>query len=233
MKNQLKKKMRALLVAGVTALAVCCTGCGAKKVSITFMNGEKELGKIEVAEGKTASGYEQFEEGEDLKFEGWYKTPTYLESSKLDLSKEEFNEDTTVYGNFKQANVKEDTRVWTIAGTGTSAALALSNWDNTCEDSLITFTKAADENKFELNVDLKKGDQFQIIADHKWDDQKGYGCVTALENDEFENGGGLSGDSAKANINVIKDGNYTITLTTNPENAAQDTVTIVRNGDAK
>ena len=47
----------------------------------------------------------------------------------------------------------------------------------------------------------------------------------------MEDGGGLAGTSDKANVNVLVDGNYTITLTTNPDNQAQDTLSIVRNSD--
>ena len=47
----------------------------------------------------------------------------------------------------------------------------------------------------------------------------------------MENAGGLADSVDKANVQVIEDGNYTITLTTNPDNQAQDTLTIVRNSD--
>ena len=47
----------------------------------------------------------------------------------------------------------------------------------------------------------------------------------------MENAGGLSGEDNTSNVQVKVDGNYTITLTTNPDNQAQDTLTIVRNSD--
>ena len=47
----------------------------------------------------------------------------------------------------------------------------------------------------------------------------------------MENAGGLAGTDDKANVKVLTDGNYTITLTTNPDNQAQDTLSIVRNSD--
>ena len=48
----------------------------------------------------------------------------------------------------------------------------------------------------------------------------------------MESGGGLGGSANTANVNVLQDGNYTITLTTDPDNAIQDTIVVVRNGDA-
>mgnify|MGYP002682571117 FL=1 len=47
----------------------------------------------------------------------------------------------------------------------------------------------------------------------------------------MESGGSLGGSANTANVNVLVDGNYTITLTTNPDNPALDTVTVVRNSD--
>ena len=47
----------------------------------------------------------------------------------------------------------------------------------------------------------------------------------------FESGGGLGGTDNTSNVNVIMDGNYTINLTTNPDDEAHDTLTITRNGD--
>ena len=47
----------------------------------------------------------------------------------------------------------------------------------------------------------------------------------------MENGGGLGDTSSTSNVNVIMDGNYTITLTTDPSNEAMDTLVVTRNGD--
>lgn len=230
MKKQLK--LGVLLLALTTVLAMALTGCGGKKVKVTFMNGEEKVGEIEATAGKTISGYEDFEEYENCTFEGWYGTPTFLESSAYDLKSATFDEDTVIYGNFKDAQAEPDTRTWTICGTGSSDALSLSNWNNKCDDASVTFTLTGNEtNEFVLTVNLCAGDQFQIIPDYGWDAQKGFGYITECDASCFENGGGLSGSDATANINVIMDGNYTITMVTNPANPAQDTISIVRNGD--
>ena len=47
----------------------------------------------------------------------------------------------------------------------------------------------------------------------------------------MESGGGLGASADTANVNVLMDGNYTITLTTNPSNKVQDTLIVTRNGD--
>ena len=61
--------------------------------------------------------------------------------------------------------------------------------------------------------------------------QKGFGLFTDLDETQFASGGSLGGSEQKANVDVLMDGNYTITLTTNPDNSSLDTVVIVRNGD--
>lgn len=233
-------------ISKVLAVVVCFTmvmamavGCGStKKVTITFMNGEETLGTVEVEEGKTlaADTYESYEKVDDAEFAGWFGTPTYLEASALDLTTATFKEDTIVYGCFKSTNVTEDTRVWYIAGTSEAGPLAESNWAADVDDA----TKAKFElkatgkatNEFALSIDLFAGDQFQFIHDWQWDDQMGFGFVTECDSAEIENGGGLSGSAETSNINVAKDGNYTLTVTTNPDDQALTKISIVRNGDA-
>lgn len=236
MKNQLKKLLTVLVLCMTTVILAC--GCGAKKgeneVTITFMNGSAELGKLTTTAGGTVTGYEKFEATDGQTFLGWFETPTLLASSKKDLTKATFDKDTTLYASFKSDQVTEDKRPWTIVGTGKGEALALSNWNNGCDDALVTFTATGKAtNEFSLTTDLFKGDQFQVIHDHDWADQRGYGKFTDLDATMFEDGGGLGGSSDTANVNVIMDGNYTITLTTDPDNATLDTITIVRNGDPK
>ncbi len=237
MKKQLKKLLTALVLCMTTVVLAC--GCGSKKetkkeVTVTFMNGTEELGKLTITEGSTVTGYEAYEVAEGQTFLGWYATPTFLASSQKNLTKETIGEDITLYASFKSNQVTEDTRTWTIVGKGKGEALALSNWNNGCEDALVTFVATGNAvNEFTLTVDLFKGDQFQVIHDHDWADQRGYGKFTDLDATMFENGGGLGGSPSTSNVNVIMDGNYTITIVTDPDNASLDRITIVRNGDPK
>ena len=237
----MKKKMRRLfgIVLAVATVMMSLCACGGnteeQKVTITFMNGDTQLGQVTGTKGAVLTDYAQYEAVEGYEFLGWFETPTFLGTSKKDLKTATFDEDTTLYGSFKSTNVTEDTRSWYIVGAGASPVLAASSWAGSVED----FVKEACQlkatgnttNEFAITLDLYAGDQFQIIYDWQWDGQKGYGCFTTIDNTQMENGGGLAGSDDKSNVNVVMDGNYTITLTTDPDNALQDTLVVVRNGD--
>lgn len=234
------KKAVTILATCTMLAALCACGKGAQdktQYTITFMNGAETLGTASVSEGKTIDKqvYSKYEQLEGLEFVGWYETPGYLDNSRKDLSEATFTKDTTLYGCYKSANVTEDTRLWYLAGTSEKGLLKLSKWAGEVEDSdkeqlQLTSTQKAD-NEFAITIDLFAGDQFQIIHDWAWDDQKGFGCITAFDETQIESGGGLGGTDETANANVIMDGNYTITLTTDPDNSALDTIEIVRNGE--
>ena len=237
MKKQMKKLL-GLAVTCVTLAAVCACGEPAKEeITVTFYNGEETLGTVTAVAGEVLSGYDVYETVEDAEFLGWYETPTFLETSKKDLETATFAEDTNLYGSFKSTAVAEDTRVWYVVGTGAGEVLANSNWagadvDDAAKEACKLAPTGNAVNEFSLTLDLYAGDQFQIIHDWAWDGQKGFGCFTTIDTAQMENGGGLGGSDTTSNINVIMDGNYTITLTTDPENELQDTLSIVRNGDA-
>lgn len=238
MKRKLRK-IATVLVAVLTVsmmLCACQNTNGTETVTVTFMNGETELGKATGNKGELIKDYEKYETLEGYEFLGWFETPTFLESSKKDLKTATFDADTTLYGSFKSTSVVEDTRKWYIVGTGASKELAASNWAGSVDDSVKESCQlkatGKETNEFAITLNLYKGDQFQVIYDWQWSGQKGYGCFTTIDDSQMANGGGLGGSDATSNINVVMDGNYTITLTTDPENSLQDTLVIVRNGDA-
>lgn len=246
MKKQLKKLAMCIALCLTTVLVACGSAGGVgdisdetaveaakqEQVTVIFKNDSDTLGTISINAGDMVTGYEEYENLDGYEFLGWFETPTFLATSQKDLSTVTFSESTTLYGSFKNLNVKEDTRKWTIVGAGTSPALAASNWNNNCASSSVKLVATGNEvNEFALTVDLFEGDQFQVIHDFKWDDQRGYGWFSELDAACFENGGGLGGSDKTSNVNVIKDGNYTITLVTDPDNSAMDKLTIVRNGD--
>ncbi|MBR1390433.1 MAG: hypothetical protein IJ567_03150 [Lachnospiraceae bacterium] len=245
------KKIVTMAAACALAGALLC-GCGAQEtadtqektgevteekseITVTFMNGDEQLGTVTAAAGEQLTGYEAYEDQDGYAFEGWYETPTFLESSAKDPAADTFDADTTLYGNFKPEEAAEDTRSWYIVGTGTGKVLADTNWASDVEDEVKEAARLQPTgnatNEFAITLDLYEGDQFQLIHDWAWDGQLGYGYFTDIDDTQFENGGGLSGSDSSANVNVIMDGNYTITLTTDPNNAAQTTISIVRNGD--
>lgn len=252
MKKQIKKVM-SITVASVLLLAAL-SGCGkaetsadggetaksgdAAEITVTFMNGEEQLGTASAKAGEllAETDYTQYENVEDAEFQGWFETPSFLESSRKDLKTTAFNEDTTLYGSFKSTNVTADTRAWYIAGTSSKGILQDSNWANdsveeAARDQFRLQETGTVQNEFEITIDLYAGDQFQIIHDWTWDGQKGFGCFTTIDEAQMENGGGLGGTPDTSNVNVVMDGNYTITLTTDPNNEAMDTLVVTRNSD--
>lgn len=236
MKKKMKKIMSLALVMAMSVIMFCACGKEAADITVTFMNGETELGKVTAKAGEILQDYEQYQEVENTEFLGWYETPGFLESSLKDLQTATFEADTVLYGSFKNKQVAEDTRLWYVVGTGASKVLSDSNWAGSVDDAvkeacqLVATGNAT--NEFAITLDMFAGDQFQVIHDWAWDGQKGFGAFTSIDETQMENGGGLGGSTMTANVNVIMDGNYTITLTTDPEKPAQDTLTIVRNGDA-
>ena len=174
---------------------------------------------------------------------GWYLTPTF---SRIYDFEETLTEDTTLFGAI--SIYEEDTREFYIAGSGTSPTLMSSSWGDT-PTSQHLFTKAEGENVYTLTCDLYEGDQFQIVSfletetdPYYWDWQYGAGYVANTKDlaDIIEGGGGLAASNRKSNINILMDGNYTLTLRTYPDHIDPedeehicnlDNLTIIRNGD--
>lgn len=238
MKKKVKKILSMALTFIMSVMMLCaCGNSGAEDITVTFMNGTTELGKLTAQAGEVLKDYVQYETVEGFEFLGWYETPTFLESSFKDLKTATFDADTVLYGSFKNQNVAKDTRVWYVVGAGTSPILVNSNWAGAdVEDAAKEACKLVETgnatNEFSITLDMYAGDQFQVIHDWSWDGQKGFGCFTTIDETQMENGGGLGGSAETSNVNVLMDGNYTIVLTTDPDNAAQDTLSVVRNSDA-
>ncbi len=243
MKKSIKlfARMIAVCASGILLLSGCgSSGAQAQsesQITVTFMNGDETLGTVTANAGELldAASYESYENGQDAEFQGWYEAPTFIEASYKDLTVDTFEEDTTLYGNFAANDVTEDTRKWYVVGASTSGILADSQWAGALSDEekeqFELKPTGNNTNEFAITIDLYAGDEFQLIADWAWDTQKGYGLFTDIDDTQLESGGSLGGEDNKANVNVLVDGNYTITLTTNPDNSAQDTISVVRNGD--
>lgn len=209
----------------------------ASQITVTFMDGDNLLGTATAAKGELLSqdSYSAYEVKDGSEFLGWYEAPSFIEASKKDLTKDTFEEDTTLYASFSAGEVKEDTRKWYLAGTSKTGPLKDNSWagdiDQDLKDSFELVPTGNAVNEFAITIDLYEGDEFQIIADWAWDEQKGFGLFTELDDTQFASGGSLGGSEQKANVDVLMDGNYTITLTTDPDNSSLDTIVIVRNGD--
>ena len=247
-------KRRISITTASILLALAMVGCGnartdvmneitvsseeAMQITVTFMNGEELLGTATAIEGELLSetDYTGYENIPDAEFLGWFETPSFLEASRKNLEESVFNQDTILYGSFKSDEVVTDARAWYLAGTSSEGILQENNWANSSVEEAIRekfrlVETGEVQNEFEITIDLFAGDQFQIVHDWAWDGQKGFGCFTTIDTTQMENGGGLDGSANTSNVNVIMDGNYTITLTTNPDNEAMDTLIVTRNGD--
>lgn len=229
----------------------CLTACGQKKgsdvspgssepkseVTLVFKDNLTKLTQFKVNEGELVTGYEEFENKEGFEFLGWYETPSFLEASKKDLTKDTFSENTVLYGCWKSLVKTEDLREFYVVGEGSSPVLKASSWagsDVSDEDKeACKLSRTENVNEYTITLDLFKDDMFQIIYDWQWDGQYGFGKVSSYDASCVESGGGLSGEASKANISVLMDGNYTITLITDVDTPALDEFAIVRNGDPK
>lgn len=250
-----KKKVTVvlLIVAILTLSAFAFTACNDDEtkpdsVKVTFLNGTEVLETKTVEKGKTVGEWTPEKTGYD--FIDWFATPA--KTHTFDFTKP-INEDTNVYAGFSL--FKADTRTFFIVGSGKSAALFESNWGAVVGDKQ-KMTKAADSNTYTITLDLFESDQFQFAINSSWENKRGYGY---LENTKLADGtvvfageGGLGETNAKGkNISVKKDGNYTLTLKTYPNDDFYDTdnatyteetkevynigtydkITFVRNGD--
>ena len=227
-----KRKLKTLLcVTIILTMIMAMMGCGttdnekkddttegAKKVTVTFYDsdGTTVLKTEEIEKGATVSRY--VPEKTDYIFVDWFATPSMGHRFDFNTAIEE---DTSVFAGF--VSYKEDTRDFYIVGSGKSELMLQSSWGNNITDAH-KMTKANGENVYTITLDLEAGDQFQFVINESWHDQRGYGYLTAIEQDGvqyFSNSGGLGETSTKrSNMEIKVSGNYTFTLTTYP---AEDT----------
>lgn len=263
----MKKVQKALISALCLAVGACVlTACGGDtpkkpgggqddKITVTYYDAtgtntpsQMTVLKTEkIEKGGTATRYTPTK-GDGYEFVNWFATPS--KSHKFDFT-EELNENVSIYGGFSKYVV--DTRDYYIIGAGTSSVL-LDGWGVINEAH--KFTKAPDKNEYTLTLDLKKDDEFTLNASVKYEGKRGAGYLTkyALENgtEVFEGLGSVYDDTNKGlNIKVKYSGNYTLTLTTHPNEdyyntngngyteatkeiyniSPYDTIDWVRNGD--
>lgn len=241
--KRISRRLSVLLVfvLCLSLFSACGKSDDKEKYTLTFYNGETVLGTVDVEEGATLdkADYEAYENLDGYVLKGWYGSASFLDESALDLTTATFSKDTNVYGDYRSTNVTEDTKSYYIVGESKKkGALSDSSWaGSTVEDSvkenyLLTRTTEG-LNEFTITIDLYKEDMFQIVADWAWDTQLGYGYIASPDDSIVSTGeGGLNADTKKSNIQIGQDGNYTITLVTDPDNDAANEITIVRNGDA-
>lgn len=185
------------------------------KANMTVLKTEK------VKEGDAFPEYSPTKEG-GYQFVDWYMTPT--KNHKFDKSSP-ITADISVYGGFTL--FKEDTRTFYIVGSGTSKTLLASNWGkNIGEDYQLT--KKAGANEYSITLDLYVDDEFQFAIGTGWENKRGFGYLdsAALADGTtvFDGQGSIYAETSKGtNIKVKQAGNYTLTLTTSPNEDYYDT----------
>ena len=93
------------VILGCVTMATMLWGCGekeepAREITITLMNNQETVATITAFSDTPVEGYEEYETLEGYEFEGWYETPTFIESSRKDLATDTFSEDQILFGNY-------------------------------------------------------------------------------------------------------------------------------------
>lgn len=161
----------------------------------------------------------------DMTFKGWFITPT--NPKEFDFTKP-LEEDAKAYAQWQSADYQDD-RDWVLSGT-------MNGWGKALDD--FHFEKVSGKgNEFTITVNMSADDSFKctvLRSDNTLDynDTVNGANVgfTSIKNpgDNFE--GKASLGDAPQDILCKVDGNYTLTLTTDPVNS-NNSLTIVRNGD--
>ncbi len=220
----MKRKFWILAVVLCMLLALAFSACKqTKEYTLTLYDndGTTVLETIKVKEGEkpqkpadpTKDGY---------KFKGWFITPT----NKTEFKFEALTEDTAAYAQWTMDSYADD-RDWVLVGT-----MECTGWD---AEKAFHFVKKADSgNVYEATVDILQDDKFKAtvlkdgILDYNNEGGADIGFGNLVEPGEnFIDGGGLG---AVHDITCQVEGNYTLTLTTDPENS-NVTIAWKRNGD--
>lgn len=154
-------------------------------------------------------------------FRGWFSIPGTGGNPNTTIPFNFANpitQDTNVFGAFGLPH-QADTRLWHIAGTGTSNRLLTSAWGaSRTEAHRLDNESTATENIFEIYTDLNVGDQFQIIGDaNPWDRQRGFGYLIQSGTHLTNAGNHLATHQQLNNIGVATAGHFRIRLITHPQ----------------
>ena len=214
----------ALLIVAMTLSTIACNKTEMVTLTLYDNDGTTVLSTQKVEKGK-APTMPEAPTKDGFTFRGWFVTPTSAKAFDFDAP---MKEDANAYAQW-QDNSFVDTRDWVISGT-------MNGWG----DNLANYhmTKVADKNNvFELTIDLHAGDAFQLtvllesgILDYNNKDGARASFRNLVGADEYMEA--ADGLDENKNISVKKDGNYTLTLTTD-SNTSNNRLTVKRNGDAK
>lgn len=217
---------------GLFAFAACGPKESGDKVTVTFYDATgtnkpaemKVLKTQKVTKGETVASYVPTKDG-GYDFVNWFATPS--KSHVFDFTTK-IDKDISIYGGFSK--FVADTRDYYIIGTGTSKVLldgwnvanSDASWDAVKANHKFTKSSATDKNEYTMTLDLMENDQFVLMTNRQYYAKRGYGYLDSLKLEDgtevFSGQGSVYDDSSKgSNIKVEKSGNYTLTLTTHPD----------------
>lgn len=216
------------LVMAILMVITSCTSCFLFKkqpqeftLTLYDSDGTTVLATV-VAEEGTAPVRPADPTKDGYTFSGWFVTPT---SSKAFDFSAPLSEDARAYAQWRSANFEDD-RDWVLSGS-------INSWGGQLDGYHLT-KKAGTGNVYELTLDLHEGDEFQLtvlLADGSLAySTEGARAASShvVEGTEYVEGAG--GFGKYKNILVKQDGNYTLSLTSDPE-TDNNALTIIRNGD--
>jgi|GEM_PF-1652949 len=235
----MKRSSKLLVVIMVLVLmaltVVTLTACpGRNYHTVTFVDGTRTMFTMSIRNGETLPAPGQngaigdnipTREG-DYNFIGWFGTPDF--GHAFDFATP-ITDDRTIFAQFQLGAFEADEREWAIVGSGLASLLAISGWGSVITPAhLLTNESTETENRFEIELDLRAGDYFQIATDVNFTYQRGWGSVylagTAVDDFYFRAGpaGFLNLPLQVRNIIVRNAGRYRLTLLTNPANDTVD-----------
>lgn len=224
------------------AALVACSPSHDGEVKVTFYDGDTVITEKWVEKDGTLEEFTPadvgYEKGEGFTFFDWFSTKNYTFDMEWD---EPIAKDKNVYSAWYSD--EEDTRTWTIAGESPAGGpLKAIGWNGgliTEGENKNVLTKTEGKNEYTFTINLYSGDKFQFCVQNEKGVWASYSDGTTVarggqffesdENFEISKDALAGGDQ---NIVVLKDGNYTFTVTTDMVDRNIGVITYVRNGDA-
>ncbi len=233
MKKKLTKIWLICLLVLAMVLACGCTGEPEPTVpnwKVTFYesDGVTVLQEVEVEDGKTVAMPELKKDGYII--EGYYATPALL--LPFDTAKP-ITEDTAVFVAW-QSSVP-DSRPWMLAGA--LRGYPENAWGKIWpQDDYLLQPVEGEFNTFAIEVNLYEGDAFKIAVigeGYAWDDTASIDASHLADKSESAvMVGGENAFDSGANIQVLEDGKYRLTLKTDAETLSLCSLSYERIGDA-
>ena len=220
------KKALSILLALVLCLCCCAALAEGEKVKITIVDsdGVTVLNEFEIAKGEAVTDIGYVKEGYVL--QGVYVTPALLRA----YDGKPIQKDTTLFVAWQSAMADE--RPWMLAGSLTG--YPDNAWGKVWpQDNYRLQPVEGQFNTFAIDVNLYAGDEFKIAVigeGYAWSEVDSLDSRNVVKS-EYVTGGEDAFDTG-ANIKVLQDGFYRLTLTTDAETISLCKISAERLGDA-